>query len=106
MRAGRPCNVPGCPALATRGGRCAWHQPLEKPRLTAKQRGYGGEWRAIRAAQLRKYPMCAVCGAVATDVDHIVPLARGGTHDVSNLQSLCHAHHSRKTATRDGGWGR
>jgi 5-methylcytosine-specific restriction endonuclease McrA len=39
-------------------------------------------------------------------VDHIVPLARGGTNDAMNLQTLCGRCHSTKTATRDGGYGR
>ncbi|WP_366141808.1 HNH endonuclease signature motif containing protein, partial [Propionivibrio sp.] len=37
----------------------------------------------------------------ATDVDHIVPIRRGGTNKHENLQPLCHACHSRKTATQD-----
>lgn len=31
------------------------------------------------------------------EVDHIVPLALGGTHDYSNLQVLCLRHHAAKT---------
>jgi hypothetical protein len=33
----------------------------------------------------------------ATEVDHIIALANGGTHDRSNLQSLCSACHINKT---------
>jgi len=33
----------------------------------------------------------------AAEVDHIVPLARGGTHDLANLQPLCKSCHSKKT---------
>lgn len=52
---------------------------------------------------LRREPLCRECwvhGRVteATQVDHIVPLAEGGTNDPDNLQSLCHSCHSRKTA--------
>lgn len=37
---------------------------------------------------------CAICGRSAADgvvlhIDHIVPLARGGTSDIENLQVLC-----------------
>lgn len=43
----------------------------------------------------------------AKHVDHVVPVARGGAElDASNLQSLCHPCHSRKTALHDGGFGR
>jgi len=40
----------------------------------------------------------------ATDVDHIVALAAGGTHADSNLRSLCHSCHSARTA-RDQAFG-
>lgn len=42
---------------------------------------------------------------VANHVDHITPKRRGGTDVRSNLQSLCHSCHSRKTALEDGRWG-
>ena len=50
--------------------------------LTA-QRGYGRTWQELRRVQLAQQPYCAECGAT-TDltVDHIVPLARGGTQRV------------------------
>lgn len=42
----------------------------------------------------------------ATDVDHIISRAKGGTDERSNLQPLCHACHSEKTNREDGGgWG-
>jgi len=36
---------------------------------------------------------CAMCGAGADEVDHIVPLGRGGNDDAANLRSLCRACH-------------
>jgi 5-methylcytosine-specific restriction endonuclease McrA len=51
-------------------------------------------------------PDCACgCGQPATDVDHIVSRAAGGSDDHANLQSLAHGHHSRKTVLHDGGFG-
>lgn len=50
-----------------------------------------------------------ICGRPATDIDHVIP-HRGdwdlfvGGEGYSNLQGLCHAHHSEKTA-REGGFG-
>lgn len=38
------------------------------------------------------------CTARATDVDHIVNEANGGTDDDDNLRSLCPPHHRAKTA--------
>jgi 5-methylcytosine-specific restriction protein A len=46
---------------------------------------------------LRRHPNCVVCGAPATEVDHVVPIESGGTHHDSNLRSLCKRHHSAKT---------
>jgi 5-methylcytosine-specific restriction protein A len=52
-------------------------------------------------------PVCEVCQREsAAHVDHRVSLADGGTHDVVNLQSLCHSCHSKKTVAQDGGFGR
>lgn len=80
-------------------------------RLSAYRRGYDKRWAKIRKLVLAECPLCQDCkddGLVvaATDVDHIVPLARGGTHDRSNLRPLCHACHSSKTAKHDGGLGK
>lgn len=63
---------------------------------------------------LAEHPLCAdPFGAhaaehriePATQVDHVVPLSAGGTHRPDNLQCLCVACHSRKTASEDGGFG-
>jgi 5-methylcytosine-specific restriction endonuclease McrA len=43
------------------------------------------------------------CGEPATDVDHVLRKAAGGRDEETNLQSLCHSHHSAKTA-REVGW--
>ena len=40
---------------------------------------------------------CQVCGAPATDIDHIVPITRGGSDDDDNLVSLCKLHHEAKS---------
>lgn len=50
------------------------------------------------ACQWRDSRFLPICGARATDVDHIVAEANGGTDDDTNLQSLCPDHHKRKTA--------
>ena len=33
--------------------------------------------------------VCVHCGAIATDIDHIVPIADGGTDELSNLRPAC-----------------
>jgi 5-methylcytosine-specific restriction protein A len=40
----------------------------------------------------------------ATEVHHIRPLSRGGTHDEDNLMALCKPCHSQITADMDDRW--
>lgn len=67
-------------------------------RGSSAARGYGYAWQQIRAAVLAHEPICRGCRARrATEVDHIIPLKRGGTNDLSNLQPLCRSCHRKKT---------
>ena len=71
-------------------------------RPNAGRRGYGANWRKIRARHLAVEPLCRECkkqGYVmpAKVVDHIIPLRQGGTNEEKNLQSLCVQHHNQKT---------
>ena len=104
----QPCAELGCPALSD-GPRCAAHVAQIQPTLrqSPSKRGYGRAWQKVKAQVLREEPMCQLqgCGAVATQVDHTVPLALGGTDDRENLVAMCHSCHSRKTATVDRGFG-
>lgn len=60
-------------------------------------------WHVLRqTALLRDMWLCQECKrhgvyTTATEVDHIVPVSQGGSDDLSNLQSLCHACHLSKT---------
>ncbi len=52
---------------------------------------------------LTERPLCVHCEAQgrvseATEVDHIVPLWKGGGEHDGNMQPLCHACHAAKTA--------
>ena len=70
----------------------------------ADTRGYNAQWRRVRLAFLRKYPLCVECRkegrlVPATVVDHIIP-HRGDQKlfwDESNWQALCKHHHDAKT---------
>jgi 5-methylcytosine-specific restriction protein A len=62
---------------------------------------------AERARFMSKHPLCAVCmrrGVLipGTQVDHVVPLFRGGLDIDANKQTLCDACHKVKTAADCG----
>lgn len=64
-----------------------------------------GAWQRLRASVLAGEPLCRHClwqGRIvpATDVDHVS--GDPGDNSAANLQALCHACHSRKTAADHG----
>ena len=83
-------------------------------RQSSSKRGYGHSWRIRSKRFLRKHPLCEMeCkdkGRVtpATLVDHIVPHKGDPVlfNDEDNWQAGCEECHNRKTATKDGGFGR
>lgn len=72
-------------------------------RKSRQERGYGAEHDRMRAALLRREPLCRECkkhGRIraATIADHIIPKAQGGTDDEDNYQPLCKLCSDAKTA--------
>lgn len=119
-----PCRFKGCSGLVNsrlKRGYCDKHAHLrtqsnwsshQQKQGNTTKRGYGHAWRQRRADVLaRDHFLCQVClknGYVtpATAVDHIINKASGGTDDMDNLQSICHACHKSKTqAESHGGRG-
>jgi 5-methylcytosine-specific restriction protein A len=101
----RPCSTPGCPNL-TDGSYCEDHRVVERRRYDKYQRSpdvnkkYGRAWKRIRDRYAREHPLCEMCeknGRLnpAEEVHHIVPISLGGTHDKSNLMSLCKSCHNK-----------
>lgn len=100
----RLCLEPRCHTPAHYRGRCPTHA-RSRERTTHKHRHvYNSKrWANTRKRQLHDHPLCSVCGHIATDVDHITPIEQGGdVWSPSNLQSLCHQHHSQKTRREQG----
>lgn len=63
----------------------------------------GQRWVDQRKLLLMQNPLCVKCKeegrvTLATEIDHIVPLFKGGAHESANLQALCADHHREKTA--------
>ena len=102
----RLCNGCGCRYQSYRNsrGRCRdclreYERERRQRRGSTAQRGYGHAWQELRRVQLARQPYCAECGATADlTVDHIVPLARGGRGELSNLQTLCRSCNGIKAA--------
>lgn len=89
------------------------HKPMPRiaPRHEAQGakenygQGRGGRpWRRKRAAVMKRDGyVCQPCKqqnrvTLATEVDHVIPQAEGGTDDESNLQAICETCHKAKTA--------
>lgn len=110
----RPCARPGCRHFAP----CPVHAQRQNPaaklydqeRGTSAERGYGSRWRKEARGYLAEHPFCVGCESkgrtkIAKLVDHIVPVSVAPERfwDRSNWQSLCRAHHNRKTAAEARG---
>ena len=82
---------------------------VERGQGSAHSRGYGQTWRNIRTWILRRDKhLCQTCKAAgrltpATEVDHIINKAQGGTDHPDNLQAICHRCHGVKTQAESRG---
>lgn len=105
----RYCLQPGCPELVDKkASYCEPHDPWKQrpawqnPRTQAA-RPSGWERGRIRERVLRRdRHRCVECGRQATEVDHIVPVARAIEQGINadamdNLRSLCVECHAAKT---------
>lgn len=66
----------------------------------------GWKWEKIRRRILRRDPLCVDCfptyRTASEEVDHRVPLFKGGTDHDSNLAGVCRACHLVKTIEERG----
>lgn len=109
----RPCRHLGCKALVRGGGYCDAHK-AEASNWSKREarvgsttaRGYGYRWQKLRELVLARD--CGLCqcddckslGRVrpATEVDHRISKARGGTDALDNLRAINVDCHRAKTA--------
>ena len=103
----RPCRYGGCPHLTdNKSGYCEEHRILMQRHYEHFTRGYkqheryGSGWRKLRDRYISAHPLCEDCLSVgkattATLVHHVKPMADGGTHEESNLMSLCVSCHEK-----------
>lgn len=109
----RPCTFPGCGRLVRGASRCEAHKRAETGKFNDRRRGrrhargYGSAWDKLREQIMqRDKGLCRLCWGLgrvtpAHAVDHIKPKSDGGTDEHANLQAICRACHSDKTA-REG----
>lgn len=80
-------------------------------RTSRQSRGYGARWDRLRLQVLKRDRGLCHCDecqggkkriTLATEVDHILPKAKGGTDDLDNLRAVAHECHVRITAQQQG----
>jgi 5-methylcytosine-specific restriction endonuclease McrA len=76
-----------CRTVIASGSYCARCRP---------RNGSTRAWRDLREQiLLRDRGACVLCGRLAVEVDHIIPLSEGGSDSPGNLRSLCAPCHAR-----------
>jgi 5-methylcytosine-specific restriction protein A len=70
---------------------------------TTDRRIMGRKLQNIRASHFAQFPLCVNCQlngkvSLATELDHIEPICKGGKDVESNRQGLCSPCHAEKTA--------
>ena len=82
-----------------------WHK------TSRQSRGYGAQWERDRLAVLARdcyLCQCPLCKGgelrvtIATEVDHILPKAQGGTDDHRNLRAVNRECHARLSIEQKG----
>lgn len=94
-RARKLCSHHGCPNFQPCPTHAAEPWAGHKGRH-GRMRSGSREQKINRAVMLRDGGLCA-CGALAEQVDHVVPLSQGGGDDMDNRRAICGPCHDAKT---------
>ena len=67
----------------------------------------GRQLQRLREQKKRDNPLCPKCQAEGIvrewdELDHTIPVTKGGTNDCANLVGLCRDHHRTKTLAEFG----
>ena len=111
----KSCNKVGCPELIEAGNTyCDKHanevENKRQRRYDRYQRNKKASkfystsrWQKVRNKKLKLNPLCEHCFpddvVIATEVDHFIPIGKDWSLrlSISNMQSLCHPCHMKKT---------
>lgn len=98
-RAKQICSTSECLDTATVGGKCDTHKRKAWANTSRRNLSLPSDWKTRRAKVLRRdRRTCYLCGTKgAHEVDHVIPVSRGGSHEYNNLKVICTACHSIKS---------
>lgn len=98
-RAPKKCGKAGCETRVTGRIHCPTH--AAELQWAGAGRGSTRQSRSTRAQVLAQWPTCYLqysgCTITSTEDDHVIPLHRGGTDDMTNHRGACHHCHRIKT---------
>jgi 5-methylcytosine-specific restriction enzyme A len=103
----RLCPACGCHLPYPGRGKCRdCQREYERKRGTRRQRGYTDAWLRLVKVAIAQHLYCSACGST-TDLtgDHRIPLSKGGTSTLENIEVLCRSCNSAKGAREKGETG-
>jgi 5-methylcytosine-specific restriction endonuclease McrA len=99
---------PGCHRIGDTPGRCTGcrrERDRQRPWKQRRKIRSGWEWGRLRTLVHQRDKTCMICGGMdRLQVHHRIPLADGGSNQLSNLELRCETHHRHATffGYRDG----
>jgi HNH endonuclease len=96
LRACVQCGAPFKPRHP-KNRHCPAHEQHGREHAGPSTRAQNAEYYRNRRIILANHPACHWCGQPATQADHLTPVARGGSNELSNLVPACqHCNLSRQ----------